>query len=55
MRRRKKEESKALLSREIIFTRKLKSHFAREFCRKHKIIFRQSNRKSFEVLYEVVS
>ena len=42
-----------MLSREIIFNRKFKSHFAREF-RKHIIIFRQSDKKSFEVIYEEV-
>ena len=55
MRRRIKEESKAFLSREINIPKKFKSHFTREFCNKHIIIFRQSDRKSFEVLYEIVS
>ena len=37
-----------------IFDNKFKRHFTREFCRKHIIMFRQSDKKSFEVLYEVV-
>jgi hypothetical protein len=55
MRRRKREESKAFLSREVKIPQKFKSHFTREFCRKHIIIFKQSDKKSFEILNEVVS
>jgi hypothetical protein len=43
------------LSQEINIPPQFKSHFTREFCKKHIIIFRQSDRKSFKVIYEVVS
>jgi hypothetical protein len=40
---------------EINISQQFKRHFSREFCEKHIIMFRQSDRKSFDVLYEVVS
>jgi hypothetical protein len=37
------------LEREIKYSTRIKSHLTREFCIKHILIFRQSDRKSFEV------
>jgi hypothetical protein len=42
------------LEREINIPQQFMSDFNREFCEKHIIILAQSDRKSFEVYYDVV-